>query len=262
METLFVIKIGGNILDSPDLLSTFLEAFSEIQEDKILIHGGGKALTALAEKQGIAQTIIEGRRVTDAATMQLATMVYAGDINKNCVAQLQANGCNAIGVTGADGNLVQANKRPPLTGVDYGMVGDVDADMVNNKLLHELLQLGLTPVMPAITHDGNGQLLNTNADTMASIIAQAMQKQYAVSLIYCFEKSGVLKDAEDDHSIIPALNKISYDALKESGAIYKGMIPKLDNAFQAKESGVHTVIIGHAKDLEKLTSQTGGTEIV
>ncbi len=261
MEALYVIKIGGNVLDNPEMLVGFLEAFSEIKASKILIHGGGKALTALAEKQGIEQTMIDGRRVTDAATMQLATMVYAGDINKNCVAQLQANGCNAIGLTGADGNLIQATKRPPVSGIDYGMVGDVESNSVNGNLLQNLLHLGLTPVMPAITHDGNGNLLNTNADTLASILASAMKPYFAVSLIYCFEKKGVLLNADDDDSVIGNLNLEEYNFLKEKGIIYKGMIPKLDNAFAAKSNGVAEVIIAHAMDLAIIMTKNAGTQI-
>ncbi len=259
-EALFIIKIGGNIIDDESKLASFLQSFSTIEGKKILIHGGGKLATKVAEGMNIQQQMIDGRRITDAETLKVVTMVYAGFINKNIVAQLQANNCNAIGLTGADGNVIQAHKRPLKKGIDYGFVGDVDT--VNADLLHSLLQQNIAVVLAPITHNKEGQLLNTNADTIAQETAKAMSALYATSLIYSFEKAGVLLDVEDDTSVVPTLTKAYYEELKIGAKIFAGMIPKLDNAFAAVESGVNKVIIGKAERLQQLIDGTSGTTII
>lgn len=260
-EALFVIKIGGNIIDDATKLRHFLKDFSAIKGKKILVHGGGKLATQLAKDLGIEQAMVEGRRITDAATLKIVTMVYAGYINKNIVAQLQSNGSNAMGFTGADANLVRAHKRLPQAskGIDYGFVGDIDA--VNTAAIEPLLAQDISIVLAPITHDGCGQLLNTNADTIAQSIATAMSDQYDVSLLYCFEKSGVLLDAEDDSTVIPSINRTYYETLKEKQLIFAGMIPKLDNAFTALASGVGKVIIGKAESILALVESKAGTTI-
>lgn len=259
MEQVTVIKIGGNIIDNEAALALFLQAFAATPGRKVLIHGGGKLATRLAEKMEVPQQMIDGRRITDAETLRIVTMVYAGFINKNIVAQLQAAGVNAIGLSGADGNLVLAHKR---TGAahDYGFVGDIDK--VNAELLQQLLDSGNTVVVAPITHDGNGQLLNTNADTMAQAIAQSIASHYTVNLVYSFEKSGVLRHAEDDATIIAKIDPAAYAQLKNEGAIFAGMIPKLDNAFAALDKGVSRVMIGNALQLPQLIEGTSGTSIV
>lgn len=264
-EVLYVIKIGGNIIDDEQKFASFLQNFAAIEGRKILVHGGGKLATKLAETMGIQQQMIDGRRVTDAETLKVVTMVYAGFINKNIVAQLQANHCNAIGLTGADGNVIQAHKRgsnSPLGagGVDYGFVGDID--IVNTELLNSFLQNNLAVVVAPITHNMQGQLLNTNADTIAQEIAKAMSNRYTITLIYSFEKAGVLLNVQDEASVIKQINATSYKQLKEAGAIFDGMIPKLDNAFAAIESGVNKVIIGKAEQLQELIIGISGTTIV
>ncbi len=265
-EALFVIKIGGNIIDDESKLASFLQSFAAIEGKKILIHGGGKLATKVAEGMNIQQQMIDGRRITDAETLKVVTMVYAGFINKNIVAQLQANNCNAIGLTGADGNVIQAHKRPLKNGIDYGFVGDIDT--VNADLLNSLLQQKIAVVLAPITHNKEGQLLNTNADTIAQETAKAMSSLYETSLIYSFEKAGVLLDANDDSTVISTLTKAYYEELKspplEGGEarIFAGMIPKLDNAFAAVKSGVSKVIIGKAEQLQQLIDGTAGTTII
>ncbi|MFL5810675.1 MAG: acetylglutamate kinase [Flavisolibacter sp.] len=259
MDKLFVVKIGGNIVDDEEKLSSFLEDFARINGYKILVHGGGKLATRLAEKMDIPQQLIEGRRITDAETLKIVTMVYAGYINKNIVAGLQANGCNALGLTGADANAILAHKRIHAS-VDYGFAGDVD--LVNVSLFSSLLKQGQSPVVAPITHDKNGQLLNTNADTIAQEIAKALSKDFAVELIYSFEKSGVLLDASDDGSVIPQITIDSYKELKQNKRVFAGMIPKLDNAFAALENGVSKVIIGKAEDIYQLIKGEKGTTII
>jgi acetylglutamate kinase len=255
---LTVIKIGGNIIDNDEKLPAFLKAFASIDGKKILVHGGGKLATRLAEQMNIPQQMVEGRRITDAETLKIVTMVYAGYINKNIVAQLQANGCNAIGICGADGNAIKAHKRSNAK-LDYGFVGDVDE--INVALLQTLLNEGVNVVVAPITHDGKGQLLNTNADTIAQELAKGLSNAFEVNLIYSFEKAGVLLDANDDATVIKQMNPDSYKELKASGAIFAGMIPKLDNAFAALDSGVNSVIIGKAEELNELISGTSGTTI-
>ncbi len=271
-EKLVVIKIGGNIVDSEPVLASFLESFSKLVGGHtsppsgdggfkaILIHGGGKVATKIGETLGIESKYVDGRRITDAATIDLVTMVYAGLINKKIIAQLQALNCNAIGVTGADGNLIPANKRP-VKEIDYGFVGDVKSDKINAQSWSSLLEHGFIPVVAPITHDGKGQLLNTNADTIAQEVAKAMSSLYEVSLIYSFEKAGVLLDANDDATVISNIDPASYEQLKAEGKIFAGMIPKLDNAFAALNSGVKKVVIGKAEHLKDLINGESGTSI-
>jgi len=258
MSLLYVIKIGGNIIDDDNKMSSFLKDFSAIKENKILVHGGGKLATRLAEKMGIPQQLVDGRRITDAETLKIVTMVYAGHINKNVVAQLQACGCNAIGLSGADGNAIQAHKRTSGN-IDFGFAGDIDS--VNQSLFSNLLSQDLAVVLAPITHDGNGQLLNTNADTIAQEVATAMSGLYQVKLIFGFEKTGVLRDANDDDTLISRINKASYQELKAGKIIFAGMIPKLDNAFSALDKGVSEVIIGKAENLPQLVNGHSGTLI-
>lgn len=254
---LYIIKIGGNIIDDEAKLALFLNEFAAINAPKILVHGGGKMATRMAAQLGLPQQMRDGRRITDAATLQLVTMVYAGYINKNIVSLLQSKGCNALGLTGADGNAIRAHKRI-VAGVDYGFAGDVDE--VNNALIHQLLA-EQSLVFAPITHDAKGQLLNTNADTIAQELAKAMSGQYDVRLIYCFEKKGVLLNAADEESVIPHLTKTHFAQLQEEGIITEGMIPKLQNAFMAVEAGVQSVTIGDAAQLSRLIEQQSGTTI-
>ncbi len=258
MDRLVIIKIGGNIIDDEQKLAAFLQSFAEVNVKKILVHGGGKMATHLAEQLNIPQQLVDGRRITDAETLKIVTMVYAGYINKNIVAILQSNECNAIGLSGADGNMIKAHKRVHPT-LDYGFVGDVDE--VNGSFIHSLLQHNLTPVIAPVTHDGKGQLLNTNADTVAAEIAKAMSKLYYVDLVYCFEKDGVMKDVEDNSSVISHIDNNLYQSLKAEGVIAAGMIPKLDNAFNAIEHNVKTVSIGKAEKLHQLLNHDAGTTI-
>lgn len=259
MERLLVIKIGGNIVDDEKKLSSFLKTFSNLPGKKILVHGGGKLATRLADKLGVEQQLVDGRRITDAETLKIVTMVYAGYVNKNIVGQLQANNCNAMGLCGADGDSILAHKRKHPV-IDYGFVGDVDA--INTGLLKNLLEQNLTIVFAPITHDQQGQLLNTNADTIAQELAKGMSDEYDVSLIYSFEKSGVLLDAEDESTVIPKLKPSYYQQLKAKEKIFAGMIPKLDNAFAALKSGVKKVIIGKAENLDELIEGNSGTTII
>ena len=279
-----VVKIGGNVVDNPELLKKFVEDFAQMPGMKILVHGGGVMASQMQKSMGMVPQMIEGRRVTDEETLKVVTMVYAGWCNKNITALLQSERCNAIGLSGADGNAIKAAKRAPMkvmnqeTGeemmVDYGYVGDVTADSVNAKFLYSLLERGITPVLCAINHDGEGNLLNTNADTIASSVATAMANYryrsprevcckcedcthcsddgrltHIVNLIYCFEKDGVLYDKDDDTSVIPEINEEYFAQLKAEGRVADGMIPKLSNAFKAISNGVNKVIIKHALNL-------------
>jgi acetylglutamate kinase len=258
MENLYVIKIGGNIIDNDALLSVFLQKFAGVKSKKILVHGGGKLATRLAEKLGLPQQLVDGRRITDAETLKIVTMVYAGYINKNIVAELQSVQCNAVGISGADGNSILAHKRENAT-IDYGFAGDIDK--INSDWFLKMLENGLAPVVSSITHDGKNQLLNTNADTIAQEIAKAMSTSFNVSLVYGFEKSGVLLDVADEHSVIPVLQPAKYQKLKDSKQIFAGMIPKLDNAFTALKEGVRQVIIGKGEELDQLITGKTGTTI-
>jgi acetylglutamate kinase len=246
-QQLTVIKIGGNIIDNPTELTQFLSDFSKIEGAKVLIHGGGKSATKMAQSVGLTPKMVDGRRITDAPMLDIAVMIYAGQINKNVVAELQANNTNAMGFSGADGNLILSEKRNHPT-IDYGFVGDVKK--VNTPLLQKLIGLEITPVFCAITHDKNGQLLNTNADTIASELAIALSEVFEVTLNYCFEKAGVLTDVEDESSVISKMNSELYAKLKEEGAIHSGMIPKLDNCFNSLAKGVQKIKIGHHKMLK------------
>jgi len=249
-----VIKLGGNSIDDEIQLNEFLRQLSNLSEKKILVHGGGKLATALSSKLGIAAEMINGRRVTDAETLKIITMVYAGWINKSVVAKLQSMNCNAIGICGTDGNLIKAEKRSSLP-VDYGFVGDPLENEINVDLLLNLLNNNFVPVIAPVTHDGNGQLLNTNADTMAAVLASALCKKEKVQLLYCFEKNGVLENAEDDKSIFSELNEARTEQLKIAGKIHSGMLPKLKAGFSAKNNGVERVVIGNAMSLEKLAGK-------
>ena len=259
MDKLYIVKIGGNIIDDEKILSSFLGNFASIEEKKILVHGGGKLATRLAEKLGVEQKLVDGRRITDKETLKIVTMVYAGYINKNIVAQLQANQCNAMGLCGADGDSILAHKRMhPI--IDYGFVGDVDA--INTQLLTVLLNQNISIVFASLTHDKQGQLLNTNADTIAQELAKGLSDHYDVSLIYSFDKTGVLLDTNDDTTVIQKITPSYYSQLKSKQKIFAGMIPKLDNAFAALNSGVKKVIIGKADNLSALIKGQSGTTIV
>ncbi|HMU45238.1 MAG TPA: acetylglutamate kinase [Chitinophagaceae bacterium] len=259
MDKLYVIKIGGQIIDDNEKLPVFLKKFAEIKGKKILVHGGGKLATSLSEKMGIIPQLIDGRRITDAETLKIVTMVYAGLINKNIVALLQANHCNAIGISGADGNMILAHKRNHPS-INYGFAGDVDA--INTDLLSELLDKNISIVFAPITHDQQGQLLNTNADTIAQEVSKSMSSLYDVELIYSFEKAGVLLDAADESTVIAQINHSYYSELKSQNKIFAGMIPKLDNAFAALKSGIQKVIIGKAENVDALINGTAGTCII
>lgn len=240
-----VIKIGGNVIDDEVTLASFLKDFSSIRGFKILIHGGGKLATRLSESLSIQTQMIDGRRVTDAETLKVVTMVYAGFVNKSIVAQLYANGCTALGLSGADANVIPATKRP-ANPIDYGFVGDVNPARINVDFIRNLIDQNITPVFSAITHDTKGQLLNSNADTVASSVATAVSHIMPTRLIFCFEKNGVLSDPNNDNSVIPEITRTSYAEYKNSGVISGGMIPKIDNAYKAIEAGVKEVIIKHA----------------
>lgn len=261
MKKLTVIKIGGNVIDNSEKLHQFLLDFTAVPGDKILIHGGGKIATELGVSLGVEAKMVEGRRITDIETLRVVTMVYAGLINKNLVAQLQAKGCNAIGLTGADGNVIKAVKRP-VAEIDYGYVGDLNASSVSTQTLISLLDAGMVPVLCAITHDGDTQLLNTNADTIASAVAVAMSTCYETSLIYCFEKRGVMRDIEDDNSLVTEIKLEQFETLKNEGVVSGGMIPKLHNAFEAIKSGVSAVYIGKADELPQISVNNFGTRLI
>jgi len=257
---LFIIKIGGNVLDNPDALKRFLSDFAQIKEPKILIHGGGKIATKIGDQLGIESKYVNGRRITDAQTIDVVTMVYGGLVNKQIVAALQKLGCHAMGLTGADGNLIKATKRP-VKDIDYGFVGDVKSDGVNTTFLHALLNQGAVPVFAPLTH-ADGAILNTNADTIASVLAVAMSKFFEVRLIYCFEKRGVLMDVNQADSVITHLPKKLYDDLLTKSVFADGILPKLENAYDAINAGVKEVLIGEATDLLKNTgAKTEGTLI-
>jgi len=256
MDKLYVIKIGGNVIDDQQQLSSFLQSFASLAGNKILVHGGGKLATQLATQLNIPQHMIEGRRITDEATLKVVTMVYAGYINKSIVSKLHSFNCNAIGLSGADGNIIHAHKR---VSADYGFVGDIDK--VDGNFIQSLLLQNLMPVIAPITHDGKGQLLNTNADSIAQEIAKEMSGFYQVILVYAFDKPGVMKDVNDAASTIPVMDYEMFSQLKQSKNISDGMIPKLENAFDAVKSGVNRVIIGEASALNDLVSGKKGTTI-
>lgn len=257
MEQLTIVKVGGAIVESEDSLNNLLSKFSSISGHKLLVHGGGRSATKMAESLGITQTMIGGRRVTDAETLKVVTMVYGGLVNKHIVALLQAKGVNALGLTGADLNLIQSHKRPlkkvkmedgSIQDVDYGFVGDVDK--VNAGILANLIAQGVVPVLSPLTHDCQGSMLNTNADTIASETAIALAKYFDVRLMYCFEKNGVLLDANDDNSVIQSITKTEFYELVSKGIVQGGMLPKLENSFAAIDAGVKTVIITNANNID------------
>lgn len=261
MEQVFVIKIGGNVIDDPQALEKFLAAFAAVEGPKILVHGGGKIATRIGDKLGIVSNYKDGRRITDDATIDLVTMVYGGLVNKQIVAGLQRLHCNALGITGADGNLLPAIKRP-VGAIDFGWVGDVVTEKIPLNNWQALLDHQFIPVLAPLTHDGQGHIMNTNADTMASAIAVALSARYKVRLVYCFEKKGVLESVEDEQSVIRNMNRNAYAQLKSAGKLFAGILPKIDNAFAAIEAGVAEVLIGHADDLvQNTSSSTTGTLI-
>lgn len=247
-EKLTLVKVGGKIVEEEDTLKNLLRDFSRIEGFKVLVHGGGRSATKLAERLGIESRMVNGRRVTDAETLRVVTMVYGGLVNKNIVAGLQALNVNALGLTGADINLIRSKKRP-VAEVDYGFVGDVKE--VNADLLALLIHEGIVPVLAPLTHDKQGHILNTNADTIAGETAKALAKHFDVTLVFCFEKKGVLRDEKDDESVIPELNRTMFKQLVEEGIIQGGMIPKLENAFQAVDAGVKEVVITQASEIHQ-----------
>jgi acetylglutamate kinase len=263
MKKLFITKIGGNVIDHPEELRKFVADFAAQPGLKILVHGGGKIASELAHKLGISQALVNGRRITDAETLKVTTMVYAGLLNKQIVALLQASGSNALGLSGADLNCIRTQKRQ-VEDIDFGFVGDMTEGSVDAGLLATFVDAGIIPVLCSVTHDGRGQLLNTNADTIASALAVSLSDRYEVQLNYCFEKKGVLMDVNNEGSLITRMNKTTYRKLVGEGVIAKGMIPKLDNSFDAITKGVKKVIIGHSADLSKMMTphENPGTVLV
>ncbi|WP_053992028.1 acetylglutamate kinase [Mangrovimonas sp. TPBH4] len=252
METLKIVKIGGNIIDDSKALDAFLEQFSRMESPKLLVHGGGKLASQLAQKMEVEVKMVQGRRITDAETLDIITMVYGGKINKNIVAKLQSLSCNAIGFTGADGNTIVSVKRP-VKDIDYGFVGDVET--VNTEILELLMGQDIAPIFCAITHDSQGSLLNTNADTIASELAIGFAEKYNVELYYCFEKNGVLRDVNDDDSVIETITEPIYQNLLSEGIIADGMLPKLNNCFHAINKNVTKVCIGKPNMLTQATTK-------
>lgn len=240
-DKLSIVKIGGNVVNSNPELHAFLQDFAALEGFRILVHGGGRIASDMAESLGVETKMAGGRRITDEKTLDVVTMVYAGLLNKKIVSGLQSKGCNAIGMSGADGNSIRAHKRP-VEDLDYGFAGDVDE--VDSRLITSLMRSGLVPVFCSITHDRLGQLLNTNADTIAGELAKALSREFDVELIYCFEKKGVLRNVEDGSSVIESINRERYEDLKKNGSIAEGMLPKLHNCFEALKNGVSRVIIG------------------
>ena len=240
-EKLTIVKVGGAVVEDEQQLTRLLRDFSAIEGRKILVHGGGRKATKMAERLGIETKMVEGRRITDADMLEVVTMVYGGLVNKNLVARLQANGVNALGLTGADANAIRSHKRPLKNGVDYGFVGDVD--QADGEMLGRLIEAGITPVMSPLTHDGEGHILNTNADTIASETAKALANLYDVTLIFSFEKKGVLRNPDDDDSVIATINHADFARYKADGTISGGMLPKIENALNAVDAGVSKVII-------------------
>lgn len=249
-EKLTIIKVGGKIVEEPETLATLLRDFSTVEGYKMLVHGGGRSATRVATQLGIETKMVDGRRITDADMLNVVTMVYGGLVNKNIVAGLQSHGVNAMGMTGADMNIILSERRPVKT-VDYGFVGDVKK--VDGEALATLLKSGVVPVIAPLTHDGKGSMLNTNADTMAGECAKGLAEIFDVHLVFCFEKAGVLRDENDDDSVVPEINRATYAELLEQGIVNGGMIPKLDNAFAAIDAGVTEVIITKASALNDLS---------
>ncbi len=250
-QKLSIVKIGGNIIEDPERLSYTLDLFSQMDGHKILVHGGGKKATEIGNKWGVETIMTNGRRITDVQSLDVAIMVYGGLVNKKIAAQLQALECNALGMSGADANAIRAHKRP-VKEIDFGWVGDVDS--VNSNGISKLLLAGFTPVFCALTHDGNGQLFNTNADTIASELAIGLSLEFETTLYYCFEKNGVLRDIEDENSVIQHINSETYKILLNQGVIADGMLPKTHNCFHALQNNVKQVCIGNSDMLKKTTS--------
>jgi acetylglutamate kinase len=250
MDRLSIVKVGGKIVEEEHSLQQLLKDFSQIEGYKILVHGGGRSATKLAERLGIESRMVNGRRITDLETLKVVTMVYGGLVNKNIVAKLQSLGINALGLTGADMNMILSDKRP-VKDIDYGYAGDVKK--VNINILSSLIKQGIIPVLAPLTHDGKGNMLNTNADTIAGETAKALAHAFDVSLVYCFEKKGVLMNESDENSVIPQINKAEFERLVKQGVIQGGMIPKLHNAFNSIDAGVKEVIITSATELGKNT---------
>jgi acetylglutamate kinase len=254
LSRLYVVKIGGQVIDDPVTCKDFLQAFSALPGPKVLVHGGGKLATRIGEQLGMASQYVHGRRITDENTLQLVTMVYGGLINKRLVAGLQALGCPAVGFTGADMNLMRASKRP-VKEVDYGWVGDLTAEGVRVDAFVRLLEAGEVPVLAPLTHDGNGHLLNTNADTIASCVAIALSAHYQVHLVFCFDQKGVFRHPNNPDSVIPLIRPTDMPALMAEGALRDGILPKLENAFAACRAGVEQVLIGPAYALSALSGK-------
>ncbi len=247
-EKVTVVKVGGAVVEDEAQLSRLLKDFSGIQGRKVLVHGGGRRATQVAAQLGIETQMVNGRRITDEHMLSVVTMVYGGLVNKSLVARLQANGVNALGLTGADMDVIRSHKRPLKDGVDFGFVGDVDR--VDGESLQAVIERGVTPVLAPLTHDGQGHILNTNADTIASETAKALASFYDVTLIYCFEKRGVLADPADDDSVIPTITRQDFDRYVADGTVAGGMIPKLENALAAVDAGVDKVIITQATAID------------
>lgn len=247
-EKLTIVKVGGAVVEDAEQLTRLLKDFSAIEGRKLLVHGGGRRATKVAERLGIETQMIDGRRITDEAMLEVVTMVYGGLVNKQVVARLQACGVNALGLTGADADVVRSHKRPLKNGIDYGYVGDVDC--ADGDTLCGLIEQGIVPVMAPLTHDGKGNILNTNADTMASETAKALAGHYDVTLIFSFEKPGVLRHPDDDTSLIPVITREDFERYKADGTIIGGMLPKLENALSAVDAGVSRVIITLASAID------------
>jgi acetylglutamate kinase len=248
MEKLTIVKVGGAVVEDESQLSQLLTNFSTIQGNKILVHGGGRRATKIASELGIESKMVNGRRITDAKTLEVVTMVYGGLVNKNLVARLQACGVNALGLTGADIDIIRSHKRPIKDGIDFGFVGDVDC--ANGEMLSKLIHTGITPVIAPLTHDGQGNILNTNADTIASETAKALASHFDVTLIYAFEKPGVLSNPDNDNRIIPVITRELYRQYVNEGIISGGMMPKIENALSAIDAGVGRVIITSATAID------------
>lgn len=249
-QQLTIVKVGGKIVETPETLDRLLHDFSTLKGNKILVHGGGRTATQIANQLNIETHMVEGRRITDEAMLQVVTMVYGGLVNKNLVAKLQSCGVNALGLTGADMNVIHSHKCPLKNGIDYGFVGDVD--QVNSSQLEQLLNMGITPILAPLTHDGEGHMLNTNADTIAAETAKALANDFDVTLVYCFEHAGVLTDPDDESSVIPSINHSSFEQLKANGTVSGGMLPKIENSLAAVSAGVSRVIITRADKISTL----------
>ncbi len=254
MEQIIVVKVGGKVVENPEALNGLIKGFSALKCRKVMVHGGGVMATRVADAMGIKTTMVEGRRITSDQMIDVVTMVYGGLVNKRIVAQLQHHSVKAVGLCGADMNIMLADRRPPVKGIDYGWVGDVKH--VDGKALSTIVESGVVPVIAPLTHDGKGQLLNTNADTIAAEVAKGLASLYDVTLVYCFEKNGVLLNPDDDDSVLHSLKASQYEAMKEMGIIKDGMVPKLDNAFSTLKHGVKEVIITSAASLGDLSRGT------